>query len=83
LPKKVVAEFKPRRIESGDDVGIALQILYAVVETEEAGYDLFDEEQLERVKKTFLEPNKTQWEFTIHPHGIKHFYRVFAEPKRR
>lgn len=72
---------QPLRVESGPDVGIALQIRYSMVEEDEPAFDLFDELALERVKKDFISPNESRFTFTIKEHGVKHFYRVFAESK--
>jgi hypothetical protein len=80
--KKVVIDPRPFRVESGPDVGIALRIMYNMVEPDEPGYDLFDVDQLELVKKNLIKGNESGFTFTIVPHGMKQWSRVFAESKR-
>jgi hypothetical protein len=79
--KKVVQHAVPVRMESGQDVGIVLQIRYEIVESEVPGFDLFNEEGLVRVKKELISLGGP-YTFTVKEHGIKHFYRVLAELKR-
>lgn len=79
--KKLVIDPRPFRIESGPDVGIALKIGYNLVEPDEAGYDLFDERMLEFVKKDFIPQNETRFTFTIEPHSMRQWSRIFAEVK--
>jgi hypothetical protein len=80
---KVVQSPEPFIVQSGDDIGIALMVRFRIVELHAEGFELFDEEALERVKTKFMPANQSQWEFKVQEHGIKHFYRVFAESKRR
>jgi hypothetical protein len=78
---KLIQTVKPWRVASGEDVGIALQMSYELVEPVEAGYDLFDEEQLNRVRTSFMPMNESRFTLTVSPHPIKHYYRVFAKSK--
>jgi hypothetical protein len=82
--KKLVLNFRPFRVESGGDVGISPMIDYALVEPDasDAGYDVFDAHMLAFVKEHFITPNESGFSFTIVPHGIKQWSRVFAESKR-
>jgi hypothetical protein len=82
MPKlKLVLTVKRFRIESGGVVEIWMQPLYDLVAPEEAGFDVFDEDQLNLVKKNFIALSESQFNFTISPLGLKHYYRVFAEKK--
>lgn len=79
--KKVVIIPSPFRVESGPDVGIALQIRYNMVEPGDAGYDLFDVDQVELVKKNLIHSNENRFTFTIEAGPAKPWSRVFAEFK--
>lgn len=79
--KKIVINPKPFRMESGPNIGIALQIMYDMVAPEDAGYDLFDEHQLERLKEDFVKVNESRFAFSYEPGPINSYTRVFAEFK--
>jgi hypothetical protein len=79
--KKMVIEARPYRVECGSDVGIALQISYNMVEPADAGYDLYDADQLDLLKKNFIPFNENRFAFTIEPGPMKEWSRVFAEFK--
>ncbi len=79
--KKVVQNPVPFRVESGGDVGIALQIRYEMVAPEDPGFDLFDEHQLARVKAELIALSENRFTFTFEPHPLKQWCRVFAESK--
>jgi len=79
--KKLVINFVPMRIESGPDVGISPRVEYALVEPADAGYDLFDVDMLAFVKEHFVKLNESRFTFTVEPHGMKAWSRVFAESK--
>jgi hypothetical protein len=82
MPKlKIVQIVRPLDLRSGPDVGIALQILYDMVPLEDAGYDLFDDEQLARLTKHMIEPGAQRFNFTLENHPIGNYHRVCAEEK--
>jgi len=65
----------------GCDIGIALQTLYEAVAPDDAGYDLFDEEQLTKARADFIVRETHRFELTIVPHPIGGYWRIFAEQK--
>jgi len=79
--RKIVIDPRPYRVESGPDVGIALQIMYNMVEPGDAGYDLFDDYQPERLRRDFIPLNETRFNFTFEPGPMNPWKRVFAEFK--
>lgn len=81
--RKVVMDICPFRVESAHDVGIAAQIGYKLVDPNDAGYDLFTDDQLEVIKKKFLPLNESRWNFSVTEFSVPGFYRVTAESKMK
>jgi hypothetical protein len=79
--KKIVIVPTPMRIESGPDVGIALQLRPNMVELGEPGYDLFDDGLLELLKKDFIALNESRFTFTYEKAPLGAYTRVFAQFK--
>jgi hypothetical protein len=53
--------------------------LYEAVAPDDAGYDLFNEEQLTKARADFIVRETHRFEFTIVPHPIGGYWRIFAE----
>jgi hypothetical protein len=79
--KKLVVTPRPFRVESGPDVGIALQLWYEMVDPQDPGYDLFDDDLLEVVKKNFVAHNEQRFQITYEPGPAPGYTRVFTEFK--
>lgn len=79
--KKLIVAPYPFRIASGPDVGLALKFKYDMVARDDAGYDLFDDDLLEFVKKDFVALNEQRFNITYEPGPLPGYTRVFAEYK--
>jgi hypothetical protein len=80
---KVVINPRPLTIQRNEEVGIALQIDYQMVEPLSPGFDLFDKSQLERLKQDFIPLNESHYSFTITPGPVQQWSYVFAELKAK
>jgi hypothetical protein len=55
--------------------------MYDMVEPVDAGYDLFDDRQLEQLKEDFVKVDETRFQITYESGPLKGYKRVFAEFK--
>ena len=81
--KKIIVAPYPFRVESGPDVGLALKFKYDMVGRDDAGYDLFDDDLLEFVKRDFVALNEQRLMITYERGPLRGYTRVFAEFKDR
>jgi hypothetical protein len=79
---KVLQDVKLCRVERGPEVGIAAQILYKMVKPDDAGYDLYDKQQLARLQEEFMPLGENRFTFTVEEFSKQGYWRVFAEPKK-
>jgi hypothetical protein len=80
--QKVVQYTRPCRIESGSDIGIALQVFYEFAPLDQlCDYDLFDEEQLVEAREKVYTLNQHGYIFTEVEHPFGDFWRIFVDPR--
>jgi hypothetical protein len=75
--KKIVMHPNPFRIESGQmlELRCASSTTWSPVD---AGYDLFDRHQLERLKEDFVNANETRFQFTYESGPLKGLHTSFC-----